>query len=235
MPTPHNHAKEGDFAKTVLMPGDPLRAKFIAETFLTDVKLVNTVRNMFAYTGYYKGKKVSIMGSGMGIPSIGIYCTELYTQYNVEKIIRIGSCGSYQENVHVYDVILAQGACTNSNFGAQFLPYGGTYCAISDFETLNAAYQVANEKGYKVHVGNILSSDIFYNANPEEWKQWQKMGILAVEMESYALFSTAAYYNKKALCILTVSDSLVTHEVTTAEEREKNFKQMVEIALEIAE
>lgn len=234
MPTPHNSAKENDFAKTVLMPGDPLRAKFIAETFLTDVKQVNSVRNMFGYTGYYKGKKVSVMGSGMGMPSIGIYCNELYNIYNVDKIIRIGSCGSYQEDVHVYDVILAQGACTNSNFGSQYLPYGGNFAAISDFGMLNDAYEYAKKNGMKVHVGNILSSDIFYNANSEEWIQWKKMGILAVEMESYALFSTAAYYHKKALCILTVSDSLVTHEVTTAEEREKNFKQMVEIALEIA-
>ncbi len=234
MSTPHNNANVNDFAPTVLMPGDPLRAKFIAEHFLTDVKQVNAVRNMFGYTGYYKGKKVSVMGSGMGMPSIGIYCNELYNIYNVEKIIRIGSCGAYQKDVHVYDVILAQGACTNSNFGSQYLPNGGTFSAISDYEMLDNAYQYAKKHKIPVHVGNIMSSDIFYNANADEWLQWQKMGILAVEMESYALFSTAAYYHKKALCILTVSDSLVTHEVTTAEEREKNFMQMVEIALEIA-
>lgn len=234
MSTPHNSASKGDFAKTVLMPGDPLRAKYIAEHFLSDVKEVNHVRNMLGYTGYYKGKRVSVMASGMGQPSIGIYAHELYTQYDVENIIRIGSCGSYQTGVDVYDVILAQGACTNSNFASQYLPFGGTYSALSDFELLNKAYEYANSKKIKVHVGNIYSSDIFYDANPEHWKQWQKMGVLAVEMESYALFSTAAYLNKKALCILTVSDSFITHQETTSEERERNFNDMVEIALNIA-
>ena len=234
MSTPHNTANIGDFADTVLMPGDPLRAKYIAETFLTDVKMVTSVRNMFGFTGYYKGKRVSVMGSGMGMPSIGIYCTELYNHFGVKKIIRIGTCGSYQENVHVYDVILAQGSCTNSNFAAQFTTHGGTLSAISDFETLKAAYDVATAKGVKVHVGNVFSSDTFYSADEEEWLQWKKLGCLAAEMESYALFSTAAYYGKKAMCILTVSDSLVTHEETTVEERQTKFNQMVEIALEIA-
>ncbi len=234
MSTPHNSAKVGDFAKTVLMPGDPLRAKHIAETYLSDVKLVNSVRNMFGYTGKYKGKEVSVMGSGMGMPSIGIYCNELYNQYGVEKIIRIGSCGSYQEDIDVYDIIIAEGACTNSSFGKQFLPYGGTYSAIADFNLLKKAYDTANSLNKKVHVGNILSSDTFYSANVNEWKQWKDLGVLAVEMESYALYSTAAYYHKQALCILTVSDSIVKHIETSSEEREKNFNDMVEIALELA-
>lgn len=234
MSTPHNNAKKGDFAKTVLMPGDPLRAKYIAEHYLTDVKEVNNVRNMFGYTGKYKGKEVSVMGSGMGMPSIGIYCNELYNQYGVEKIIRIGSCGSYNKDVHVYDVILVQGACTNSSFARQYLPFGGTYSAISDFGMLMDAYEQAKKMNIRVHVGNILSSDTFYSADKDEWKRFADLNCLAVEMESYALFATAAYYKKKALCILTVSDSLVTKEATTPEEREKNFNQMMEIALNIA-
>jgi len=234
MGTPHNQAKVGEIAKTVLMPGDPLRAKYIAEHFLTDVKLVNTVRNMFAYTGLYNGKEVTVMGSGMGMPSIGIYCNELYNIYNVEKIIRIGSCGSYSEDVHVYDVILVQGACSNSSFASQYLPYGGHVSAISDFYMLKEAYDVAVKNNVRFHVGNILSSDTFYSANKDEWKQYRDLGCLGVEMESYALFTTAAYYHKKALCILTVSDNLITHEETTPEERERNFNEMMKIALEIA-
>jgi purine-nucleoside phosphorylase len=234
MSTPHNSAKMGDFAKTVLMPGDPLRAKYIAEKFLTDVQLVNTVRNMFAYTGYYKGKRVSVMGSGMGMASIGLYSYELYAFYGVENIIRIGSCGAYSPDCKLFDVIIAQGACTNSNWAHQYgLP--GTLTAISDFGLLLKAYNVANEKGIKAHVGNILSSDIFYNDQPEMWKKWAKMGCLAVEMESYSLFTQAASLGKKALCLLTVSDSFISHEETTAEQRQTGFNDMVEIALEIAE
>ena len=182
MSTPHNNAKKGDFAPTVLMPGDPLRAKFIAETFLSDVVQVNSVRNMFGYTGYYKGKKVSVMGSGMGMPSIGIYSHELYTEYGVEKIIRIGSAGSYKKDVKVYDVVLAQGACTNSNWAHQYgLP--GVFSAIADFDMLKSAYDVAKEKGVNVHVGNILSSDPFYDDNVGSepvWKKWERMNVLAV-------------------------------------------------------
>lgn len=233
MSTPHNNAKKGDFAKTVLFPGDPLRAKYIAETFLEDVVQVNGVRNMLAYTGYYKGKKVSVMGSGMGMPSLGIYAHELYTEYEVENIIRIGSCGAYVAECKLFDVILAQGACTNSNWAHQYgLP--GTFSAISDFGLLKAAYDKARSLGINVHVGNILSSDIFYNDHPEVWKNWARMGCLAVEMESYALYSIAASLNKKALTILTVSDSFIFSEETTAEQREKSFSQMMEIALEIA-
>ena len=233
MSTPHNSAKMGDFAETVLLPGDPLRAKFIADNFLEDVVQVNTVRNMFGYTGYYKGKKVSVMGSGMGMPSIGIYCYELYAFYGVKTIIRVGSCGAYVPECKLFDIIIAQGACTNSNWAHQYnLP--GVYSAIADFELLKQSYDICKEKGYPVHVGNILSSDIFYNDQPEVWQKWAKMGCLGVEMESYALYCTAAALGKRALCILTVSDSLVNHEETTAEQRQTSFKQMMEVALEIA-
>ena len=233
MSTPHNSAKMGDFAETVLLPGDPLRAKFIAETFLTDVVQVNGVRHMLGYTGYYKGKKVSVMGSGMGMPSIGIYCYELYAFYGVKTIIRVGSCGAYVPECKLFDIIIAQGACTNSNWAHQYnLP--GTYSAIASFDLLKNAYDVATAKGYRTHVGNILSSDIFYNDQPEVWQKWAKMGCLGVEMESYALYCTAAALGKRALCILTVSDSLVSHEETTAEERQTSFKQMMEVALEVA-
>jgi purine-nucleoside phosphorylase len=230
MSTPHNQAKNGQLAKTVLMPGDPLRAKFIAENFLENPVLVNTVRNMFAYTGTYKGKEVSIMGSGMGMPSIGIYSYELFSFYGVEKIIRVGSCGAYTKDVKLYDVIIAQGACTDSNFAHQY-ELAGTFSAISDFKLLRRAVEEADKLNVNYHVGNILSSDIFYNALSDKWLKWAGMGVLAVEMESYALFATAAKLKKQALTILTVSDSLVTHEETTAEEREKSFTSMMKIAL----
>jgi purine-nucleoside phosphorylase len=233
MPTPHNQAPAGAIAKTVLMPGDPLRAKFIAERFLESPKLVNQVRNMFAYTGTYQGKEVTVMGSGMGMPSIGIYAHELYTQYGVETIIRVGTCGAYSPDVRVYDVILAQGACTDSNFASQY-DLGGTFSALSSYALLHEGYQYAKAHHMNVHVGNILSSDIFYHAKADQWQQWAKMGVLAVEMESYALFAVAAFLKKKALTVLTVSDSLVTHEATTPEERERHFLQMMELALAIA-
>jgi purine-nucleoside phosphorylase len=233
MSTAHNNAQMGDFAETVLMPGDPLRAKFIAETFLENVVQVNGVRNMLGYTGYYKGKKVSVMGSGMGMPSIGIYSYELYAFYGVKTIIRIGTCGAYSPDCKLFDIIIAQGACTNSNWSHQY-DLHGTLSAIADFETLKKAYDVCVEKKFPVHVGNILSSDIFYNDQPEVWKKWAKMGCLGVEMESYALYSNAAYLGKKALCILTVSDSFISHEETTPEQRQTSFRQMMEVALEIA-
>ncbi len=233
MPTPHNNAKNGDFAETVLLPGDPLRAKFIAENFLENVVQVNGVRNMLGFTGTYKGKRVSVMGSGMGMPSLGIYAHELYTQYGVNNIIRIGSCGAYSPECKLFDVILAQGACTNSSWAHQYsLP--GTFSAIANFDLLKKAYDKAKELNINVHVGNILSSDIFYNDRPEVWKNWARMGCLAVEMETYALYSIAASLNKKALTILTVSDSFIFSEETTPEQREKSFSQMMEIALEIA-
>ncbi|WP_154888739.1 purine-nucleoside phosphorylase [Longibaculum muris] len=233
MSTPHNQAQVGEIAQTVLMPGDPLRAKFLAETYLEDVHQFNAVRNMLGYTGTYKGKKVSIMGSGMGQPSIGIYSHELFSQYGVEAIIRIGSCGALVENVHLRDVIIAQGACTDSNFAHQFeLP--GTYSAISSYDLLEKAVTHAKEKNVNYHVGNIIASDIFYHFDQGTTQKWASMGCLGVEMESYALFATAARLGKKALTLLTVSDSLVTDEQTTPEEREKTFTAMMEIALEIA-
>ncbi|WP_297669524.1 purine-nucleoside phosphorylase [Thomasclavelia sp.] len=233
MSTPHNEASAGEIAKTVLMPGDPLRAKFLADTYLTDVKQFNSVRNMLGYTGIYKGKKVSIMGSGMGIPSMGIYSYELFSQYGVETIIRIGSCGSLRKNVCLRDIIIVQGCCTDSNFAHQYeLP--GTYSAISDFDLLEKAVMKVRQLNVNYHVGNVLSTDIFYHANNDTTEKWASVGCLGVEMESYALFATAAYLNKKALTLLTVSDSLVSNEQTTAKEREKTFITMMEIALEIA-
>lgn len=235
IPTPHIECKEqGIIAETVLLPGDPLRAKFIADTFLEDVVQFNTVRNMFGYTGTYKGKKISVMGSGMGIPSIGIYSYELIHFYGVKNLIRIGSCGSIREDVKIRDVIIGMGACTNSNYAAQYeLP--GTYAPIASWELLNKAVTVANEKGINVRVGNILSSDTFYDAQKDSWKKWASMGVMGIEMEAAALYMNAAYAGVNALCILTVSDSLVTHELTTAEERQNTFTQMMEIALELAE
>lgn len=234
IPTPHIECKEqGVIAETVLLPGDPLRAKFIADTFLEDVVQFNTVRNMFGYTGTYKGKKISVMGSGMGIPSIGIYSYELIHFYGVKNLIRIGSCGSIREDVKIRDVIIGMGACTNSNYAAQYeLP--GTYSPIASWELLNKAVTVANEKGIDVKVGNILSSDTFYDAQKDSWKKWASMGVMGIEMEAAALYMNAAYAGVNALCILTVSDSLVTHEVTSAEERQNTFTQMMEIALELA-
>jgi purine-nucleoside phosphorylase len=234
MPTPHNEANLGQIAKTVLLPGDPLRAKFLAETYLTDVKQFNHVRNMFGYTGMYKGKPVSIMGTGMGMPSLAIYVSELFQFYGVEQVIRIGSAGSYTPKCDLFDVVLAQGACTDSNFAHQYkLP--GTFSAIADFELLEKAKKAADELGINAHVGNIFSSDVFYNAyvSAEDWKRWADMGCLCVEMESYALYCLAAYYHKKALSILTISDSFITHKETTHEERQVGLTRMIDIALKI--
>lgn len=232
MSTPHNQANKGEIAKTVLMPGDPLRAKYLAETYLENVRVFNTTRNMLGYTGTYKGKEISIMGSGMGMPSIGIYSYELYHFYDVDNIIRIGSCGGFKEELHLRDIVIVQGACTDSNYAHQYeLP--GTFSAISDYDLLEKAVALAKEKKVPYHVGNVLTSDIFYHADDKADK-WIKMGCLATEMESYALFCNAAYAGKKALTLLTVSDSLVMKEETTAEEREKTFTAMMEIALEIA-
>ncbi len=232
--TPHIEVdQDGIIAKTVLLPGDPLRAKFIAEKYLTDVIQFNKVRNMFGYTGAYKGKKISIMGTGMGMPSIGIYSFELIHNYGVENLIRVGSCGSYQEHVKVRDVVIGMAASTNSNYASQYnLP--GTFAPTASWSLLKKAVSIAEEKNIEVKVGNILSSDIFYNADKDAWKRWADMGILAVEMEAAALYMNAAKAGVNALCILTVSDSLVNHEETTSEEREKSFTQMMEIALELA-
>ena len=232
-PTAHINANVGDFAKTVLMPGDPLRSKFIAETFLTDAVLVNNVRGVQGYTGFYKGKRVSVMASGMGQPSIGIYSHELFNFFDVDKIIRVGSCGGYSKDLHVRDIILAQGACSNSNFTRQFdLP--GTFCPIADFGMLKEAAAVCDERGVRYMVGNLLSSDIFYEES-SSMEKWAKMGVLGVEMETATLYTTAARAGKKALSICTVSDSLIyPEEDTNPDEREKTFTTMMEIALEIA-
>ena len=233
MPTPHNTAKKGEIAKTVLMPGDPLRAKFIAETFLDDIKLVNSVRNMLAYTGKYQGKEVTIMGSGMGIPSIGIYSYELYNFYDVDRIIRIGSAGSVCPDLKLFDIVIAQGASTNSNWIKQYnLPENSTYSAISSYEALSSAVESAKRHNFRFKVGQVLSGDNFYNDPQEVWSKWAAMGILCLEMESYGLFATAAQANKEALAILTISDSLLTHEETTAEERQTSFTNMMKVALD---
>lgn len=232
MSTPHNEAKVGDFAKTVLMPGDPLRAKFIAETFLKDYRQVNSVRNMLAFTGYYNGKKVSVMGSGMGMPSIGIYSYELYTHYDVDRIIRIGTAGSMNKDLELFDLVIASGACTNSNWIQQYDLPKGTFSAIADYSTLEAAVNSARKRNYRYKVGNILSSDNFYNDPEAKWKKWASMGVLCVEMEAYALYSTAASLNKEALTICSISDSFITHKETTSEERVTSFTHMMEVALD---
>ena len=232
MATPHNNAKLGDFAKTVLMPGDPLRAKFIAETFLKDAKLVNNVRGIHGYTGTYEGVPVSVMASGMGMPSIGIYSYELYSQYGVENIMRIGSAGAISPKLKLRDVVAAQGACTNSNFAHQYkLP--GTFAPIADFTLLETAVSVARSMGVEMPVGNLLSSDTFYDAS-QSTMDWAKMGVLAVEMEAAALYMNAALLGKRALAICSISDSLVTGEELSAEDRQNTFTKMMEIALEIA-
>lgn len=233
MTTAHNTAVKGQIAETVLLPGDPLRAKFIAENFLEDAEQFNSIRNMFGFTGTYKGKRISVMGTGMGIPSMAIYSYELIHFFGVKKLIRIGSCGSYRTDVKINDIVLCQGSCTDSNYAYQFeLP--GYFAAIADYELLSKAKNVADEKGYTAHVGNILSSDVFYDNNPDTWKRWAEMGVIGAEMESYALYCNAAKAGVKALTILTVSDSLVTNEQLSAEDRQNTFTKMMEIALEIA-
>ncbi len=232
MPTPHNTAKVGDIAETVLLPGDPLRAKFIAENFLEDAVQFNSVRNMFGFTGTYKGKKVSVMGTGMGCASIGIYSYELIHMYGAKNLIRIGSCGAMVPNVKLGDIVMAAGASTDTNYAHQYhLP--GTFSAIASYELLSRAVEAAKANNFPYVVGNVLSSDIFYN-DVEEWKDWTKMGIMAAEMESFALYCNAARAGVNALSIFTVSDSMVTKEEMTAEERQTGFKNMMKVALEVA-
>jgi len=231
--TIHIAAKPGDIAETVLLPGDPLRAKFIAETFLENPVCFNNVRGMLGFTGTYNGKRVSVMGTGMGMPSIGIYSYELISAYGCKNLIRIGSCGALQENVGIRDVVLGLGACTNSNYSQQYnLP--GSYAPTASFDLIAKAKKAADDLDIPVHVGNILSSDVFYDADKEAWKKWANMGVLAVEMEAAALYMNAAKLGANALAIFTVSDSLVTHEETTSEEREKTLTDMIKIALELA-
>ena len=233
VPTPHIAAQKDQIAKTVLMPGDPLRSEFIAKTFLTDPVLVNDIRGVHGYTGTYKGTPVTVMASGMGQPSIGIYSYELYNFYDVENIIRVGTCGSYHPDLHVRDVIIAMGACTDSNFAAQYrLP--GTFCPLADFGLVKKADEVATKMGVHHMVGNIFSSDHFYE-DDNSGMTWAKMGVLGVEMEAAALYCNAARAGKKALCICTVSNSF-THpeEDTTPEERQNSLTNMIEIALALA-
>lgn len=233
IPTPHIAAKKGDFAPTVLMPGDPLRAKFIAENFLDKTRLVNNLRGVQGYTGYYKNKRVSVMASGMGQPSIGIYSYELFNFYDVENIIRVGSCGCFDKDLHVRDLILAMGACTNGNYAAQYnLP--GTFCPIADFGLLKKAASECEKKTLNYKVGNVLSSDMFYD-DADSGMLWTKMGVLGVEMEAAALYMNAARAGKKALAVLSVSDSFVHKEENlSGDEREKSFTDMMKVALEIA-
>lgn len=232
-PTPHNSASPEDFAKTVLMPGDPLRAKFIAETFLKDAKLVNNVRGIGGYTGTYKGTRVSVMASGMGMPSMGIYSYELYNFYGVENIMRIGSAGAINMGIKVRDLVFGMGACTNSNFASQYkLP--GTFAATASYKLLSLAVAQAEKLGARYHVGNLLSSDTFYNDDVTATEQWAKMGVMAIEMEAAALYMTAARAGKNALAFCTISDHILTGEATTAEERQVTFTTMMEVALETA-
>lgn len=233
MGTPHNEAKKGDIAETVLLPGDPLRAKFIAETFLENVTCYNKVRNMFGFTGTYKGRRVSVQGTGMGVPSISIYATELMVEYGVQNLVRIGTCGSIQKDVQIRDIVMAQGACTDSNVNRVRFA-GLDYAPIADFGLMTKAKAVADSLGIPLKVGNILTSDTFYGDDPESWKRWAAYGVLAVEMESTALYTIAAKHKRHALTLLTVSDSIVTGEATSAEERQLAFKGMMEIALGLA-
>ena len=236
MSTPHNAAKKGAFAKVVLMPGDPLRSKYIVDTFLKDAELVNNVRGIQGYTGFTKnGKRVSVMASGMGMPSIGVYSNELFKEYDVDVILRIGTAGSYRKEVEVGEIVLSEGACTNSNWASQYDLRGGTYSAIASFDVLLTAYQIGQEQGKVVHCGNTLSSDIFYDVDPTMWKRWADMGVMAVEMEAYALYSNAAKLGKKALTILTISDSFVSDTILTPEERQTGLNSMIELAIAVAE
>lgn len=230
----HIGAKENQIASTVLMPGDPLRAKFIAENLLDNAICYSEIRGMYGFTGFYKGKRVSVQGSGMGVPSISIYTNELINSYNVKNLIRIGTCGSLQPHLHVRDVVLAMASSTDSNINRLRFK-GMDYAPTANFNLLNKAYNVAKGMGIEPKVGNILTGDSFYNDDEDAWKLWAKYGVLAIEMETSALYTIAAKYGVNALTILTVSDSLVTNELTSPEERQNTFKQMVEIALEIAE
>jgi purine-nucleoside phosphorylase len=230
MSTPHIEAKQGDIAETILLPGDPLRAKYIAETFLENPVCYNEVRNMLGYTGTYKGKRISVQGTGMGIPSISIYATELMKEYNVQNLVRVGTCGAIQKDVKIRDVILSMSASTDSQTNKKIF---GTmdYAPTANFELLKKAYDAGVEKGLQLKVGNVFSADIFYDDYAEHEK-WAQYGILAVEMEAAALYTLAAKYGRKALAILTVSDHILTGEATSPEERQTTFNQMIEVALE---
>ena len=232
-PTPHINASPSDFAKTVLMPGDPLRSKFIAENFLENARLVNNVRGIQAYTGSYKGEKVSVMASGMGMPSMAIYSYELFNFFGVENIMRVGSAGALSEDIKVRDIIIGMGASTTSSYATQY-GLDGSFAPLASYELLEIAVEEAKKIGARYAVGNLLSSDVFYNANPEFNKKWQRMGILGVEMEAAALYMNAAYAKRRALAICTVSDHILTGESLGSEERQNSFTEMMEIALNVA-
>lgn len=233
MPTAHNKANMGDFAKTVLMPGDPLRVKYIAETYLEDYKLVNNVRGIQGYTGKYKGIPVSVMASGMGMPSMGIYSYELYSFYGVDNIIRIGSAGAINTDVKVRDIVVGMGACTNSNFASQYkMP--GIFAPICSYKLLENIIEKCKKHGADYHVGNLLSSDTFYNDDDTATERWARMGVMAIEMEAAALYMNAAKLNKNAIAICTISDHILTGEELSADERQTSFGQMMEIALDTA-
>lgn len=238
IPTPHINANQGDIAKTVLMPGDPLRAKFIAENYLSNIVQYNTVRGMYGYTGEYNGKRISVQGSGMGIPSIGIYSYELYNFYGVENIMRIGSAGAIHDDLNIGDIVIGMGACTNSNFASQYnLP--GTFSTICDFNMLKTVVEktedIANKyNNFNYKIGNILSSDTFYDDQENALILWKKMGVLAVEMEAAGLYMNASRAGKKALCILTISDCPFKGTSSSSEERQNSFTNMMEIALNTA-
>lgn len=228
----HIEAKKGDIAETILLPGDPLRAKWIAETFFENPVCFNKVRNMFGYTGTYKGKRISTMGTGMGVPSISIYAHELINEYNVKNLIRVGSAGSYQQHVKIRDIVLAMAASSNS--GVNELRFGGAdYAPTADFGLFQKAVDAAKQKNIPLKAGNVFTSDEFYADDFESYKKWSKFGVLCVEMETSGLYTVAAKYNVNALSILTISDSLVTGERTSSKERETTFKEMIEIALEL--
>lgn len=230
----HINAQKGDIAATVLLPGDPLRAKWIAETYLQDVVCYNEVRNMLGFTGTYNGKRISVQGSGMGIPSISIYAHELITHFGVKNLIRVGSAGSMQKHIEIRDVVIGMAASTNASMNRnRFM--GGDFAPTASFKLFNKAIKSAERQQIKFKAGNVLSSDVFYTDDPEEWKKWAAYQVLCVEMEAAGLYSIAAKYNVDALAILTISDSLVTGEVTSAEDREKTFDQMIHIALDLAE
>lgn len=233
MGTPHNKAEKGQIAKTVLLPGDPLRAKYIAETYLEDAICFNTVRNMLGFTGKYNGAEVSVMGSGMGMPSIGIYSYELFTEYDVDNIIRIGSAGALADHIQLGDIVIGMGACTDSNYASQYnLP--GTFAPIGDYGLLRKSVEIAEKSGLSVAVGNILSSDIFYNDDNNVNDKWKKMHVLAVEMEAAALYMNAARLGKHALCMVTISDHLYRNEHLSADERQISFNDMMKVALGVA-
>lgn len=230
IPTPHIEAKEGEIAKTVIMAGDPLRAKFMAEKYLDNPTIYNQVRGIFGYTGTYKGKRVSIQGHGMGIPSIGIYTYELFNFYDVDTIIRVGSAGAIDDDLNIGDIVMGMGACTNSNYARQY-NLCGTFAPIADFGLLSKAVSEAERQGFRYKVGNLYSSDTFYDDDENSLKQWQKMGVLAVEMEAPALYMNAARAGKKALCICTISDCPFKNIATTSEQRQTGFTNMMEVAL----